>query len=145
VKPGERFLLGINYWPRTSAMAMWAKFDRGEIAEGSGENIFVVRDGELITNDVDADILLGITRASVLALAREAGITTRIRPIAMDDLAAAEEAFFTGTAAEVVPIVRIDDRELNGEGPLTRRLRTTYSDVVRGQRPAPGPWLTKVS
>jgi branched-chain amino acid aminotransferase len=118
--------------------------DRGDVAEGSGENIFVVRDGVLITNDADADILPGITRASVLALAREAGITTRVRPLTLDDLAACEEAFFTGTAAEVVPIVRIDDRDFGAEGPLTERLRTTYTDVVRGRRPAPGPWLTQV-
>ncbi len=63
----------------------------------------------------------------------------------MDDLAQADEAFFTGTAAEVVPIVQIDDRDLGGEGSLTRRLRTTYTDVVRDRRPAPGPWLTQVS
>lgn len=118
--------------------------DRGEIAEGSGENIFLVRDGVLVTNDADADILLGITRASVLALAREAGITTHVRPLVMDDLAHADEAFFTGTAAEIVPIVQIDDRDLNGEGTLTHRLRTTYADVVRGRTPAPGPWLTLV-
>jgi branched-chain amino acid aminotransferase len=118
--------------------------DRGDVAEGSGENVFVVRDGVLITNDADADILPGVTRASVLALAREAGITTRVRPITLDDLQTCEEAFFTGTAAEVVPIVRIDDRELGAEGALTERLRTTYADVVRGRRPAPGPWLTPV-
>ncbi|HEY0395075.1 MAG TPA: branched-chain amino acid transaminase [Candidatus Elarobacter sp.] len=119
--------------------------DRGEIAEGSGENIFVVRDGVLVTNDADADILPGVTRASVLALAREAGITTHVRPLTMGDLAQCDEAFFTGTAAELVPIVRIDDRDLGAEGNLTRRLRTTYTDVVRGRRPAPGPWLTPVS
>jgi branched-chain amino acid aminotransferase len=118
--------------------------DRGDVAEGSGENLFVVRDGVVITNDADADILPGITRASVLALAREAGITTRVRPLTLDDLATCEEAFFTGTAAEVVPIVRIDDRDFGAEGPLTERLRTTYTDVVRGRRPAPGPWLTQV-
>jgi len=118
--------------------------DRGEIAEGSGENIFIVRGGTLVTNDADADILLGITRASVLSLAREAGITTHVRPITMDDLAQSDEAFFTGTAAEVVPIVQIDDRDLGAEGELTRRLRTTYTDVVRGRRAAPGPWLTQV-
>jgi branched-chain amino acid aminotransferase len=118
--------------------------DRGEIAEGSGENIFVVRDGVLVTNDADADILPGVTRASVLALAREAGITTHVRPLTMGDIAQCDEAFFTGTAAELVPIVRIDDRELGAEGDLTRRLRTTYTDVVRGRRPAPGPWLTPV-
>ena len=106
--------------------------DRGEIAEGSGENVFIVRDGVLITNDADADILLGITRASVIAIAREAGITTRVRPITIDDLAQSDEAFFTGTAAEVVPIVRIDARELGAEGPLTERLRTVYTEIVRG-------------
>lgn len=119
--------------------------DRGDVAEGSGENVFVVRDGVLITNDADADILPGVTRASVLALAREAGITTRVRPLTVDDLQACEEAFFTGTAAEVVPIVRIDDRDLGAEGPITERLRTTYADVVRGRRPAPGPWLTALT
>jgi branched-chain amino acid aminotransferase len=119
--------------------------DRGEIAEGSGENVFLVRDGTLITNDADADVLLGITRASVLALAREAGIATQIRPLTTADLAACDEAFFTGTAAEVVPIIAIDQRELGGEAPVTERLRTIYADVVRGRRPAPGPWLTQVS
>ncbi len=119
--------------------------DRGEVAEGSGENVFIVQGGELITNGADADILLGITRDSVLAIAREAGIPTRIRPITLDDLARSDEAFFTGTAAEVVPIVAIDEREFGGEGPLTKRLRTAYSEVVRGARPAPGAWLTQVS
>ena len=119
--------------------------DRGELAEGSGENLFFVRDGELITNDADADILPGITRASVLAIAREAGITTRVRPLTVDDIAAADEAFFTGTAAEVVPIAQIDDRTFAGEGPVTQRLREIYTDVVRGRRAAPGPWLPQVS
>ncbi len=118
--------------------------DRGDVAEGSGENIFVVRDGVVITNDADADILPGITRASVLALAREAGITTRVRPLTLEDLDAADEAFFTGTAAEVVPIVQIDDHVFAGEGELTQRLRTAYTEVVRGRRAAPGPWLTQV-
>jgi len=118
--------------------------DRGDVAEGSGENVFVVRDGVLITNDADADILPGITRASVLALAREAGITSRVRPLTVEDLQLSEEAFFTGTAAEVVPISRVDDRIFEGEGPITERLRLTYHDVVRGGRDAPGPWLTQV-
>jgi branched-chain amino acid aminotransferase len=118
--------------------------DRGEIAEGSGENIFIVRDGALVTNDADADVLPGVTRASVLALAREAGIPTHVRPMTTADLTHCDEAFFTGTAAEVVPIVRIDDRDLGAEGELTRRLRTAYTDVVRGRRPAPGSWLTPV-
>ena len=119
--------------------------DRGEIAEGSGENVFVVRGGELFTNDADADILPGITRASVLAIARDAGVTTRVRPLSVDDVNAADEAFFTGTAAEVVPIVQVDDRTFDGEGPVTQRLRTMYTDIVRGRRAAPGPWLTHVA
>ena len=118
--------------------------DRGEVAEGSGENVFVVRDGILITNDADADILPGITRASVLAIARDLGITSRVRPLVLEDLHACDEAFFTGTAAEVVSISRIDDRTFDGEGPITQQLRTTYHAIVRGERPAPGPWLTHV-
>jgi branched-chain amino acid aminotransferase len=118
--------------------------DRGDVAEGSGENLFVVRDGVVITNDADADVLPGITRASALELAREAGITTRVRAITTEDLAQCDEAFFTGTAAELAPIVRVDDRDFGGEGPVTHRLRTLYCDVVRGERPAPGPWLTVV-
>lgn len=119
--------------------------DRGDLAEGSGENLFLVRDGVLITNDASADILLGITRASVLELTRAAGIGIQIRPMTVEDLANAQEAFFTGTAAEVVPIVRVDDRDFGDEGPVTERLRTTYAEIVRGRREAPGPWLTQVS
>jgi branched-chain amino acid aminotransferase len=119
--------------------------DRGNLAEGSGENLFVVRDGVLTTNDGSSDILEGITRASVLAIAQELGIPTAVRAMTRADLAACDEAFFTGTAAEVVPIVRIDDRLMPEERPLTDRLRTTYSDVVRGNRSAPGDWLTLVT
>jgi branched-chain amino acid aminotransferase len=115
--------------------------DRGEVAEGSGENVFVVRDGVLITNDAKADILPGITRDSVLTLAREAGIPIDIRPLHVTDLQQADEAFFTGTAAEVVPIIRFEDRTL-AEGPIGARLRTRYAAIVRGQEPAPGDWLT---
>ena len=119
--------------------------DRGDLAEGSGENLFLVRDGTLITNDASADILLGITRASILEIARAAGIPAQIRAMTTDDLAQADEAFFTGTAAEVVPIVRVDDRDFGGEGPTTERLRTAYTEIVRGRREAPARWLTHVS
>ncbi len=118
--------------------------DRGEIAEGSGENVFVVNDGTLYTNDRSADILPGITRDSILTLARAAGITVVVRPLTVADLARSDEAFFTGTAAEVVPISRFEERVM-AEGPITAHLRTTYSAVVRGEAPAPGPWLTYVS
>jgi branched-chain amino acid aminotransferase len=117
--------------------------DRGEIAEGSGENIFVVRDGTLVTNDRDADILPGITRDSVIAIARAAGIPVTVRGLTIDDLANADEAFFTGTAAEVVPISRFEARTFT-EGPITERLRTAYAMAVRGEAPAPADWLTLV-
>jgi branched-chain amino acid aminotransferase len=114
---------------------------RGEIAEGSGENVFIVRDGTLYTNDRSADILPGITRDSILTLARTAGIPVVIRPLTLADLELSDEAFFTGTAAEVVPISRFEERPMV-EGPITARLRTTYSAIVRGEAPAPEPWLT---
>jgi branched-chain amino acid aminotransferase len=117
--------------------------DRGEVAEGSGENIFVVRDGTLYTNDRSADILPGITRDSVLTLAREAGIPVTVRPLTVDDLAQSDEAFFTGTAAELVPISRFESRAMS-EGPITERLRTAYAAIVRGETPAPARWLTIV-
>lgn len=119
--------------------------DRGNVAEGSGENIFVIENGVLITNDGGSDILEGITRGSVLEIAKELGMATKVRALTRADLATCDEAFFTGTAAEVVPIVRIDDRIMPESRPVTDRLRVTYSDVVRGNRPAPGDWLTFVS
>jgi len=118
--------------------------DRGEISEGSGENIFVVRGGELVTNDRSADILPGITRDSVLTLARNAGLTVTVRPLRVEDLATADEAFFTGTAAEVMPIARFESRELP-TGPITVRVQTAYSAIVRGDAPVPvADWLTLV-
>lgn len=116
--------------------------DRGNVAEGSGENIFLVCNGVLTTNDASSDILEGITRASVLEIARELGIPTAVRVLTRADLASCDEAFFTGTAAEVVPIVRIDDRIMPETRPLTERLRTTYADIVRGNQAAPQDWLT---
>ena len=119
--------------------------DRGQVAEGSGENVFVVKAGTLVTNDREADILPGITRDSVIALARAAGLKVNVRALEVSDLRQADEAFFTGTAAEVVPITRFEQRTL-AEGPITRRLQSAYAAVVRGEMPAPdnAPWLTYV-
>ncbi len=119
--------------------------DRGQVAEGSGENVFVVKSGTLVTNDREADILPGITRDSVITLARAAGLTVDVRPLHLDDLVQADEAFFTGTAAEVVPITRFEERVMP-EGPVTTRLRTAYAAVVRGEAVAPNgaSWLTYV-
>jgi len=119
--------------------------DRGNIAEGSGENLFVIHDGVLFTNDGNSDILEGITRDSVLQIARAEGIPTQVRDLTRDDLATCAEAFFTGTAAEVVPIVRVDERMMPDARPITERIRLAYAGIVRGERPAPGEWLTLVS
>ena len=97
--------------------------DRGDVCEGSGENVFIVKDGALRTNDASADILYGITRDSVLRIARDEGIACSIGPISPQELLAADEAFFTGTAAEVIPILCVDAREYPSERPVTERLR----------------------
>ncbi len=119
--------------------------DRGDVCEGSGENIFIVKDGALRTNDASADILYGITRDSVLHIARDEGIACAIGPISPADLLAADEAFFTGTAAEIIPILCVDAREYSSERPVTERLRRIYSRAVRGGEPRYDAWLTYAS
>ncbi len=128
----------------------------GRIAEGPGENLFIVKDGVLKTNARSESILEGITRTSVLEVAGDLGIKTAIEPIAKDDFMGADEAFFTGTAVEVVPIVRVADGSegkapgpfepigTGSAGPITRRLRTTYLQLVRGEHPQYKKWLTLV-
>lgn len=117
---------------------------QGEVAEGSGENLFVVKDGSILTNDVAADVLPGITRASVLQIATDLGVPSRVGPIAIEDLAAADELFFTGTAAEVTPIVDVDGARVGpGQpGPVTLRLQQAYFDAVHGRTPRYRHWLS---
>jgi branched-chain amino acid aminotransferase len=119
--------------------------DRGDVAEGSGENIFILKDHVLITNDASADILYGITRDSILKIASDFGIATKIAPITVRDLLDADEAFFTGTAAEVIPILCVDDHLFADERPVTDRLAQTYAIAVRGGDPRYEAWLTYVS
>jgi branched-chain amino acid aminotransferase len=116
---------------------------KGQIAEGSGENLFVVKNGTLVTNDKDDSILMGITRASILDLARDLKIPTRVAPIAVDDLPQADELFFSGTAVEVTPVREVDGRAIGDgkPGPITRRLQQTFNEVVRGSRPEYRRWL----
>ena len=118
----------------------------GYVSEGSGENIFIVKNGVLITPDLSSSILEGITRDTVLALAREEGIPVREGRITRDQLWLADEAFFTGTAAEVTPVREVDNRAI-GEGtvgPITKRLQARFFDVVKGSDTAHADWLTKV-
>ena len=118
----------------------------GYVSEGSGENIFIVKNGVLITPDLSSSILEGITRDTVLALAREEGIPVREGRITRDQLWLADEAFFTGTAAEVTPVREVDNRAI-GEGtvgPITKRLQARFFDIVKGSDTAHDAWLTKV-
>ena len=117
----------------------------GNVAEGSGENIFIVKDDTLITPDLDAS-LDGITRRTILDLAKELNIKYEIKKIKSEDVFNADEAFFTGTAAEVVPINSLDNILIGKgrRGPLTEQLQSTYFDQVRGAREANQGWHTLV-
>ncbi len=117
----------------------------GNVAEGSGENIFIVKDDTLITPDLDAS-LDGITRRTILDLAKELNIKYEIKKIKSEDVLNADEAFFTGTAAEVVPINSLDNILIGKgrRGPLTEQLQSTYFDQVRGAREANQGWHTLV-
>lgn len=115
----------------------------GYVSEASGENIFMVRDGELRTPPLTS-ILPGITRDAVLTLARDQGLPVREAKFSLDDLYLADEAFLTGTAAEVTPVREVDGRLIGkgAPGPLTQRLQTQFFAVVKGQEPKYQHWLT---
>jgi branched-chain amino acid aminotransferase len=119
--------------------------NEGYVAEGSGENVFLVRDGVLHTPELTS-CLDGITRRAVMELASDEGLTVIERRITRDEVYIADEAFFTGTAAEVVPIRELDGRVIGSgaRGPVTERLQSLYFDQVRGRREAHGDWLTYV-
>jgi branched-chain amino acid aminotransferase len=120
--------------------------NEGYVAEGSGENIFLVRGDRIYTPDLTS-CLDGITRATVFALAAELGYRIEERRITRDEVYIADEAFFTGTAAEVVPIRSLDGRVI-GEGrrgPVTEKLQAMYFDAVRGKRAENSAWLTPVA
>jgi branched-chain amino acid aminotransferase len=106
---------------------------KGEVAECTGDNIFLVKRGQLLTPPIDAGILEGITRAVVIELAAEAGITVREIPLTRHDVYIADECFLTGSAAEVVPVVKVDSRRIGDgrPGPVTRQLMTRFHEVTR--------------
>lgn len=108
---------------------------QGFVSECTGENLFIVRDGVILTPPSEAGALEGITRQSVITIARDLGYDVVEANLLRSDLYVAEEAFLTGTAAEVVPIRSIDDRELGtgGPGPIARKIQETYNSVVRGE------------
>jgi len=129
----------------------------GNVAEGPGENILIVKDGVVKTNDRTESILEGITRTSVLRIAEDLGMKTEVGPMTKEDICSADELMFTGTAVEVIPITRIKDGSVPGEpetecmvsdgrpGPVTRQLRSAYMETVGGKRSEYDDWLTYVN
>jgi len=119
----------------------------GNVAEGSGENLFLVKDGILITNDADASILMGITREAILRISGDKGIPVEIRPISQDDVLSADELFFSGTAVEVTPIRQVGDKTISDGrcGPVTETIQTTFFDTVHGRTSEYSHWLSYVS
>jgi len=118
----------------------------GVVAEGPGENIFLVQDGKLVTPSRSADILLGITRDSIIKIAENKGLIVEEREVHREELYTSDEVFFTGTAAEITPITTIDSRKVgNGAvGPITRMLDKEFGEIVHGNNEEFSDWLTYV-
>ena len=113
----------------------------GSVAEATGENIFVVKNGVLVTPPLWAGALEGITRDAVITIARDFGYEVREENLLRTDLYLADEAFLCGTAAEVVPIREVDDREIGDPGEITRKIQETYFAIVHGQVDKYADWL----
>ena len=120
--------------------------DRGMVCEGSGENLFVVKDGAIATPGFSADILGGINRASVITIARDLGYPIVERDIARGELYLADEIFMTGTAAELTPLREVDDRPVgSGEpGEITRTVQREFEDALHGRSERYAEWLDVV-
>ena len=119
---------------------------QGYVSEASGENIFVVRDGEVSTPPLGTSILSGITRDSVITLAKGLGLEVHERLISRDELYIADEVFMVGTAAEITPVREIDDRKIGigSRGPVTEKIQNAYFDAVRGKSVPDERWLAIV-
>jgi branched-chain amino acid aminotransferase len=118
----------------------------GKISEGSGENLFLVKDGKLVTPTLSSSILGGITRLSAMKLAADMGIETVQRDVSRSELYIADEAFFSGTAVEITPIISVDHRPVGdgSEGPITSSIRSAFLKAVAGGDPRYMSWLTPV-
>ena len=118
----------------------------GFVAEGSGENLFIVKDGQIYEPELTS-ALVGITRGSIIAIAQEMGLKVSARRITRDDLYIADEAFFTGTAAEVTPIREVDSRTIGSGriGPVTAKLQKAFFDIVNGKNDKYRDWLSPVA
>ncbi len=118
--------------------------DTGYVADGSGENIFVVKNGVIETPDLSSSILPGITRDTVIQIAQDLGYTVNETNLIRSDLYLADEIFMTGTAAEVTPIRSVDDQEVGDPGPVTKEIQSAYLDTVRGKSERWSQWLEYV-
>ena len=118
--------------------------NKGKVCEASGMNIFIVRDNQLITPGVDQDILEGITRASVIQLAKDSGIDVVQRPIDKTELLIADEVFLTGTAAKITPINRIESTKLDKNMPIMNSLRKKLTNITEGRNSSYREWITQV-
>ena len=118
---------------------------QGFVAEGAGENLFIVRDGQIYEPQLVSG-LAGITRRTVIELASDLGLAVQARPMTRDDVYLADEAFFSGTAAEITPIRELDGRVIGTgrRGPLTEKIQTAFFDAVNGRTPKYREWLTPV-
>jgi branched-chain amino acid aminotransferase len=115
--------------------------DDGFIADGSGENVFIVKDGTIYTPDLSASILPGITRDTIIQIAQDLGYTVVEKQLIRTDLYLADEAFMTGTAAEVTPLREVDDQWIGPPGPVTQAVQKAYLDTVRGKSERWAHWL----
>jgi branched-chain amino acid aminotransferase len=113
----------------------------GYIADGSGENVFIVKNGAIATPPLSTSILPGITRDSVIQILQDLGYTVEEKHLIRSDLITADEVFMTGTAAEVTPIRSIDDHEIGPPGPVTKELQGAYLDTCRGKSERWAQWL----
>jgi branched-chain amino acid aminotransferase len=117
---------------------------RGKVSEASGMNLFIVRDGVLITPGVDQDILEGITRASVMELARAMGIEVIERPVDKSELFVADEVFLSGTAAKVTPVRRVESTDLSASRPVMEKIRERLTAITEGRDSAYEHWVQRV-
>ena len=115
--------------------------DDGFVADGSGENVFIVRDGAIYTPDLSASILPGITRDTIIQIAQDLGYSVVEKPLIRTDLYLADEVFMVGTAAEVTPIREVDDHVVGPPGPVTLEIQRNYLDTVHGKSERWAHWL----
>lgn len=119
--------------------------ERGFVCEGTGENIFIVRGGEIVTPGLGSSILEGINRDAVIQIAGDLGLTVTERDVTRTEMILADEVFMTGTAAELVPVREIDDHQIGEPGPITRQLQEKFESALRGGAPEYENWLDFVS